>query len=58
MTQKHQPDLQKVKQTSAKIREVCQRADSGISILDNLIFQLESQINASPLYHYRSQKSQ
>jgi hypothetical protein len=57
MTQKHQPDLQKVKQTSAKILEVCQRADAGISILDDLISQLESQINTSPLYRYRSKKS-
>lgn len=56
MTQEHQPDLQKVKQTSVKIQEVCQRADAGISILDNLISQLEIQMNASPLYHYRSKK--
>lgn len=57
MTQEHQPDLQKVKQTSAKIQEVCQRADSGIAILNDLIAQLESQINTSPLYRYRSKKS-
>ncbi|SKB14587.1 conserved hypothetical protein [Planktothrix sp. PCC 11201] len=57
MTQKHQPDLQKVQQTSVKIQEVCQRADAGISILDDLISQLESQINTSPLYRYRSKKS-
>ena len=57
MTKKHQPDLQKVKQTSVKIQEVCQRADAGISILDNLISQLEIQMNASPLYRYRSKKT-
>lgn len=57
MTQEHQPDLQKVQQTSVKIQEVCQRADAGISILDDLISQLESQINTSPLYRYRSKKS-
>lgn len=57
MTHEHQPDLQKVKQTSAKIQEVCKRADAGISILDDLISQLETQINASPLYRYRIKKA-
>lgn len=57
MTQQHQSDLEKVKQTSAKIKEVCQRSNAGIAILDELISQLETQIHSSSLYRYRLKKA-
>ena len=51
------PNLEQVKQTSTKIKEVCQRADAGISILDDLIAQLDQQIRSSPMYSYRLNKA-
>lgn len=36
MTQeKFNPDLEQIKRTSAKVQEICQRADAGIAILDD-----------------------
>ncbi|HEY9694454.1 MAG TPA: hypothetical protein V6D15_19805 [Oculatellaceae cyanobacterium] len=51
------PNLEQVQQTSAKIKEVCQRADAGISILDDLIAQLDQQIRSAPMYSYRLNKA-
>lgn len=51
------PNIEKVKQTSAKVKEICQRADTGISILDDLIAQLEENIRSSNLYRYRLNKA-
>jgi hypothetical protein len=51
------PDIEKVKQTSAKVKELCQRADAGILILDDLIAQLEENIRSSSLYRYRLNKA-
>lgn len=51
------PNLEQVQQTSARIKEVCQRADAGISILDDLIAQLDQQIRSSPMYSYRLNKA-
>lgn len=51
------PDLEKLKETSAKVREICKRADAGISILDDLIAQLEEEIRSSTLYQYRLNKA-
>jgi hypothetical protein len=51
------PDIEKAKQTSAKVKELCQRADVGISILDDLIAQLEENIRSSPLSRYRLNKA-
>jgi hypothetical protein len=51
------PDIEKVKQTSAKVKEICRRADAGILILDDLIAQLEENIRSSPLYRYRLNKA-
>ncbi|PSB03984.1 hypothetical protein [Merismopedia glauca] len=51
------PDIEKVKQTSAKVKELCQRADARILILDDLIAQLEESIRSSPLYRYRLNKA-
>lgn len=50
------PDLEQIKKTSAKAQEICQRADAGIAILDDLIAQLDKQIRDSILYKYRSGK--
>lgn len=51
------PDLETVKQTSAKMKEICNRADAGILVLDSLIAQLEEQIHSSPLYRYRLKRT-
>jgi hypothetical protein len=47
----------KVKQTSAKVKELCQRANAGILILEDLIAQLEENIRSSALYRYRLNKA-
>lgn len=58
MTEQRQPpDIEKVKQTSAKIREICKRADANILILDDLIAQLEENIRSSPVYQYRLKRA-
>nr|ADN14812.1 conserved hypothetical protein [Gloeothece verrucosa PCC 7822] len=49
--------VEKVKQTSLKVKEVCKRADAVISILDDLIAELDQQIRTSSLYHYRLNKA-
>jgi hypothetical protein len=51
------PNIEKVKQTSAKVKELCQRADAGILILDDLIAQLEENIRSYGLDHYRLNKA-
>ena len=58
MTDKPQPpDIEKVKQRSAKIREICKRADANILILDDIIAQLEENIRSSPVYQYRLKRA-
>ena len=58
MTQQRQlPDLEKVKQTSAKIQEICKRADANILILDDIIAQLEADNRSSPIYQYRLKRA-
>ena len=58
MTQQRQlPDLEKVKQTSAKIQEICKRADANILILDDIIAQLEADNRSSPVYQYRLKRA-
>lgn len=58
MTEQRQPpDIDKVKQTSAKIREICKRADANILILDDVIAQLEENIRSSPVYQYRLKRA-
>nr|OEJ74781.1 hypothetical protein BH720_12955 [Desertifilum tharense IPPAS B-1220] len=47
------PNIENVKQTSTKIKELCSRADAEILILDHLIAQLEAQNSSSPLSFYR-----
>lgn len=58
MTEQRQPpDIDKVKQTSAKIREICKRADANILILDDIIAQLEEDIRSSPVCQYRLKRA-
>lgn len=58
MTQQRQlPNLEKVKQTSAKIQEICKRADANILILDDIIAQLEADNRSSPIYQYRLKRA-
>ena len=58
MTDKPQPpDIEKVKQRSAKIREICKRADANILILDDIIAQLEQDNRSSPVYQYRLKRA-
>ncbi|MFB2839305.1 hypothetical protein [Floridanema evergladense] len=51
------PNLETVKQTSAKMKEICNRADAEILVLDSLIAQLDEQIHSSPLYRYRLKRT-
>lgn len=51
------PDLEKVKKTSAKIQEICKRADANILILDDMIAQLEQDNRSSPVYQYRLRRA-
>ncbi|MDF0552690.1 hypothetical protein [Kamptonema sp. UHCC 0994] len=54
MTQQPQlPDPEKVKQTVAKMREVCRQFDSLNFALDELIALIEADIRNSPLTAYR-----
>lgn len=54
MTQQPQlPDPEKVKQTVAKMREVCRQFDHLNFALDELIAMLEADIRNSPLTAYR-----
>ncbi|GBF82451.1 hypothetical protein [Aphanothece sacrum] len=47
------PDMEKIKATSAKFKELCQRMDAHILVLDDIIAQLEEENRRSPLYQYR-----
>lgn len=58
MTQQPQPpDLEKVKQRSAKMQEIGKRSDANILILDYIIGQLEEQNRQQPMYQYRLKKA-
>ncbi|MFB2972336.1 hypothetical protein ACE1CD_25525 [Aerosakkonema sp. BLCC-F183] len=47
------PDLEKVKQTVSRMREVCRQFDRLNLALDELIAQIEADIRNSPLTAYR-----
>ncbi|MFB2892829.1 hypothetical protein ACE1CI_07785 [Aerosakkonemataceae cyanobacterium BLCC-F50] len=47
------PDPEKVKQTVARMREVCRQFDNVNLALDELIAQIEADIRNSPLTAYR-----
>ena len=54
MTEQRQPpSIEKVKERSVKIQEICKRADANILILDYIIAQLEEGIRQQPLNRYR-----
>lgn len=55
--EKFSPDMEQIKKTSAKVQEMCQHADAGIAILDDLIAQLDEEIRASALSKYRLNKT-
>ena len=55
--QRQLPDIEKVKQTSAKIQGICKRVDANILILDDIIAQLEEGIRQQPIYHYRLKRA-
>lgn len=58
MTQEPQlPDPEKVKQTVAKMREVCFQFDALNLALDELIAQVEADIRRSTLTAYRLRKN-
>ncbi|NJK30727.1 MAG: hypothetical protein HC940_11575 [Acaryochloris sp. SU_5_25] len=50
------PSLSKINQRVAQVQEICQRADAGILILDELIVQLEQNIHSSSFSQYRLDK--
>lgn len=57
MTQQPQPpDLEKVKQTAAKLREICTMFDVQIMVLDELIAQVEAENRNNPINVYRREK--
>lgn len=57
MTQQSQPpDLEKVKQTAAKLHDICIMFDAQIMVLDELIAQVEAQNRNNPINVYRREK--
>lgn len=54
--QLHSPEPEEVKQTVAKLREICTLFDEQILVLDELIAQLEAEEQNNPLNQYRRQK--
>ncbi len=57
MTQQPQPpDLEKVKQTAARMREICLMFDAQIMLLDELIAQVEAENRNNPINVYRREK--
>ena len=50
------PDLEKVKQTAAKLRDICTMFDAQIMILDELIAQVEAENRNNPFNVYRREK--
>lgn len=51
------PDLKTVQERARRVQKICQRADAGILLLDDLISQLEEEARTSPLHQYRLQKA-
>jgi hypothetical protein len=58
MTEKPQPpDLEKVKQWSAKMQAICKRFDALILVTDYMIAELEEQIRQQPNEVYRLKRA-
>jgi hypothetical protein len=58
MTEQPQlPNIEKIKERSARIQEIFKRADANILILDHIIAQLEEGIRQQPLQRYRLEKA-
>lgn len=57
MTQPPQfPDLEKVKQRAARMRDICLMFDAQIMVLDELIAQVEAENRNNPINVYRREK--
>lgn len=52
------PDPEKVKQTAAKLRDVCYMFDAQIMVLDELIAQVEAENRNNLLNVYRRNRGQ
>lgn len=50
------PDLEIVKRRASQVQNICERADVGILILDDLIAQVEQNIRSSSPYRYHLSK--
>ncbi|MDZ4873544.1 MAG: hypothetical protein CLLPBCKN_002940 [Chroococcidiopsis cubana SAG 39.79] len=50
------PDLEKVKQRAARMREICLMFDAQIMLLDELIAQVEAENRNNPINVYRRGK--
>ncbi|KJH69483.1 hypothetical protein [Aliterella atlantica] len=58
MTEQPQPpSLEKVKQTAAKMQEICKRWDALIAVTDYMIGELEEQIRKQPNEIYRLKRA-
>ncbi len=51
------PNLQKVQERASQIQKICQRADAGILLLDDLIGQLEENARSSLLHQYHLKRA-
>lgn len=51
------PALKTVQERASRVQQICQRADAGIVLLDDLIGTLEEDARTSSLYQYRLQKA-
>ena len=51
------PDIERVKQTAAKMQKICQRWDALIMVTDDMIAQLEEQIRKQPNHIYQLKRA-
>ncbi|MBW4618405.1 MAG: hypothetical protein KME17_03335 [Cyanosarcina radialis HA8281-LM2] len=50
------PNLERIEQRSAKMKEICLMFDAQIALLDEAIAQLETENRHSPIEVYRQKK--
>lgn len=50
------PDLERIKQRAARMREICSMFDAQIMVLDELIAQVEAENRNNPVNVYRRKK--
>ncbi|NEQ97428.1 MAG: hypothetical protein F6K30_12000 [Cyanothece sp. SIO2G6] len=51
------PSVEQVNQRAVKVRQLCQRADAEIVVLDDLIARLQDEERSSRLHHYHLNKA-